>query len=126
MIVLFNGVENGDLGFGSAPWSPSETRTAKIDILNEGGIDFLSTLDSGDYPTGTMVDEFNAVVTNEKGEILFSGPYQDITVENLDTPVGDTERLTLDVQWMTPEDVDLSKSRQGNFNMGVHAQQKIN
>lgn len=125
MTVLFNGVENGHLGFGNEPWAPGDIREATIDIKNEGEIDFISSLDSGDYAQGSIINEFTSTVTTEDGEVLFTGKYSDIFIKNLDTPVGDTERLKITVHWMPPENTDFSVSRNGNFNMSVNAQQKI-
>lgn len=125
MTVLFNGVENGHLGFGDEKWAPEDTRSASIDILNEGDIDFRSTLDSGDYAVGSIVNEFHALVTTEDGKVLFAGPYSEVFIKNLDIPAGDSEKLKLAVQWLPPENTDFSVSRNDSFNMQVNAQQKI-
>jgi hypothetical protein len=125
MTVLFNGVEHGSLGFDNAPWAPGETRSSSIDIINAGEIDFLSTLDSGDYAPESMIHEFTSTLTNETGETLYIGPFADLSVNDVDTLVGHTEHLKLAVKWMPPENADLSVKRHGSFQLGVTAQQKI-
>lgn len=126
MTVLYNGVEGGPIDFGDSPLSPGEPRNVTVEVKNEGQIDFVSSVSSGEYPdASSMVYEMATTVTDESGAVVYEGLYPKLTVTGLDVPVGESEKLTVTVRWMPPEDADLSQSRNGNFALNVIANQKI-
>jgi hypothetical protein len=125
MTVLYNGKEKGPIDFGVKQWVPGATGKTTVEIRNEGEIDFVSSLTTGDYSKDSMANDFLTTVTDKTGKTLFRGAYSDVEVTGLDVPVGAYEKLTVSVRWMPSDDLNKSKGRDGKIGMNVTSHQKI-
>ena len=125
MAVLYNGKESKSLDFGEQMWVPGETRSISVDIRNEGEIAFTSSMTTGDYPSDSIINEFNATITDEAGKTVFQGAYADIEVNDIEVLVGDSEKFKISVEWLPSKTNNSSKERTGQFGWNVSAMQKV-